>query len=572
MRILSFRMIGVILVILLNSCAQIGTLTGGEKDAKGPKLVASKSSKSGKTQFSDKDFTLAFDEWIELKNPTQEVLVSPPLEYKPKLQLKGKSVKVLFDSREVLKENTTYTVNFGNAVVDYHEANPAENLKFVFSTGNFLDSMFIVAKVIDPLTNKPVSSGYCILHKNGGDSVLRKEKPFYFSSINKTGGCRIENIAPGKYDLFYLDDKDGNYKFNGKESVGFLDTLVSLNTPIQDTLTLFSSVQPQPWKRIGKSADRYGRVKLEYNHPISRVRIDANIPIVTTIEKDSVFLWYNPSLNKEPFTTILNFPFGSPDTLVFNPNTVKISKVNSKELTKVQVAPSGSNPPLSPIKFISNQPWESINQDSIRLLNQKDSLILGWEILSEPSDPKVFYLNYPWSLGNYKVKFGLGSLSSANGLTSDSTSTFFSIANPKSLGSLKAIFNVSQKNAQWIGELKKENELVSTFILRKGAEGDVFEIMPSENEVKRVGFKEIKKGFSPDGKWSSSTSKKGVVLFFPELTPGQYTFRIIEDLDRNFEWTGSIYDLKQKEEKIFISKPQVVRGGWEKESTIEVKF
>ncbi|MEM9850056.1 MAG: Ig-like domain-containing protein, partial [Bacteroidota bacterium] len=134
---------------ILIQCANPGTLTGGPKDEQPPRLDSLESTPNLQTNFEVQDIVLTFDEWIKLNNPFTQIVVSPPLDPKPEVSLKGKSVLIEFDETTELRANATYTINFGEAIQDLTEGNPAENLRFVFSTGDFIDSLEVSGQIKD---------------------------------------------------------------------------------------------------------------------------------------------------------------------------------------------------------------------------------------------------------------------------------------------------------------------------------------------------------------------------------------------------------------------------------------
>ncbi len=149
--------------------------------------------------FSQRRIELVFDEWVTLSDVGTQVVVSPTLLKRPEVKLKGKKVVVELPEEDTLRPNTTYTINFGTAVKDLHEGNPAENLRFVFSTGDYLDSLTVNGSVVDAFTGDPVEKVSVMLYENLGDSVPRKERPYYFARTNKTGQFSIQNVRPGRF-------------------------------------------------------------------------------------------------------------------------------------------------------------------------------------------------------------------------------------------------------------------------------------------------------------------------------------------------------------------------------------
>ena len=131
----------------------------------------------------------------------------------PTVTTKLKKLRFEFAEEEVLKEDATYSINFGDAVKDLTEGNPVPNFKFVFSTGDFIDSLKMEGTIVDALTGKPVEDVLYMLYKNLADSVVQTEKPFYFGKSDKTGTFTIENIKAGQYKAFALEDQDVNYLY-----------------------------------------------------------------------------------------------------------------------------------------------------------------------------------------------------------------------------------------------------------------------------------------------------------------------------------------------------------------------
>ena len=131
----------------LMQCANIGQPDGGPRDTTPPGIDTANSTPAMQKNFRPDQtkipISLKFDEWIKLDNAFKQVVISPPLQYAPKIELKGKGVQIKLDPREVLKEQTTYTVNFGQAIKDITEHNVVKNLRFVFSTGDIIDTGYV---------------------------------------------------------------------------------------------------------------------------------------------------------------------------------------------------------------------------------------------------------------------------------------------------------------------------------------------------------------------------------------------------------------------------------------------
>ena len=147
-----------LLALALVSCARQGAPTGGPKDTTPPSVDTLYSTRNYSTRFRPSKIELRFDEWVTLSDAANQIVVSPPLAKRPEVVLRGKTVTLTFDPSEQLRDSATYTINFGTAVKDLHEGNPVKDLRFVFSTGDLIDSLRVSGKVVDALTGDPVEN------------------------------------------------------------------------------------------------------------------------------------------------------------------------------------------------------------------------------------------------------------------------------------------------------------------------------------------------------------------------------------------------------------------------------
>lgn len=182
------------------------------------------------THFKAKKIQITFDEYIVLDNVNQELVVSPPMEKKPEVRLKGKSLLIEFE--EELKENTTYTLNFGNAIKDLHEGNKLLNFEYVFSTGAVLDSLSIRGTLIYAFDLEvPEEAITIMLYDDLRDSVPLTEIPLYVGRSDDSGVFSVNNLKADTFKVFAL--KDGNYNLRydlPTEEIAFLDSTLIMNT------------------------------------------------------------------------------------------------------------------------------------------------------------------------------------------------------------------------------------------------------------------------------------------------------------------------------------------------------
>lgn len=212
------------LMIVVYSCASMGNPDGGPYDEEPPKFVRS-TPKPFAINSKEKKVTIEFDEFIKLEKAAEKVVVSPPQLEQPEIKASGRKVVVgLVDS---LKPNTTYTIDFADAIVDNNEGNPLGNYAFTFSTGTTIDTMEVSGTVLSASDLEPVKNIQVGLHSDLSDSAFMK-KPFdRVSRTDSRGHFSIRGIAPGKYRIYALMDGNQNYLFDSKtEMIAFSDSII----------------------------------------------------------------------------------------------------------------------------------------------------------------------------------------------------------------------------------------------------------------------------------------------------------------------------------------------------------
>ena len=229
----------VVIALSMHSCANVASPSGGDYDETPPKFVSG-NPPMNQTQFNKNKLELTFDENIMVESPSEKVIVSPP-QIKPPI-IKGAGKKVTVEFQDSLQENTTYTIDFNDAVVDNNEKNPLEGFSFAFSTGDVIDSLAVSGMLLNAKNLEPMQNTVVGLHRNLDDSAFLKLPFIRTSKTNERGKFTIRNIAEGTYHLFALNDLNSNYHFDQKEEeIAFLDSVV---VPKFD----FSTRQDTIWK------------------------------------------------------------------------------------------------------------------------------------------------------------------------------------------------------------------------------------------------------------------------------------------------------------------------------------
>ena len=217
-------------------CAQVMPLNGGERDNQPPKLVESNPLNTS-LNFKGRTLEFKFDEFVQIKDIANQLVITPQTKDMPYVEASGKRVTVKFG--EDLMPNTTYRLYFGNAISDMREGNIYSNFDFVFSTGNFIDSLYIKGKTINAFNLKPEKAVTVGLYQaNEEDSVIYKKKPLYFTKTADDGSYKLSFLPGSSFKIYAFNDINKNLMYDGGEEVtGFnnskietgVDTTVNMN-------------------------------------------------------------------------------------------------------------------------------------------------------------------------------------------------------------------------------------------------------------------------------------------------------------------------------------------------------
>lgn len=236
---------------LLGSCARMGQPDGGWYDETPPRILGAAPADKG-TNVKNRKISIFFDEFIQIENATEKVVVSPPQLETPEIVASGKRIRIeLLDS---LKPNTTYTIDFSDAITDNNENNPLGNYTYSFSTGDAIDTLEVSGKVLQAKDLEPVKGILVGLYSDLSDTAFTTKPMLRVSRTDGSGRFVIKGVAPGTYRVYALQDADGNYLFNQKsEMLAFSQEKIvpSFKPDVRQDTTWIDSLRIKSIDRVG---------------------------------------------------------------------------------------------------------------------------------------------------------------------------------------------------------------------------------------------------------------------------------------------------------------------------------
>jgi len=517
------------MLILLGSCHNQIQLTGGPKDETPPVLDTTISTPNNQVRFEKQKITLYFDEFVSVKDPIKQILVTPPLIYTPQVNERLERITFEFDEKEVLKENATYVINFGESIVDYNESNKLENFTMVFSTGDYIDSLSIRGNVIDSKTQESSSEYLVMLYESVYDSIVYKEKPFYFARTDTEGQFEINNLRADTFKIFVLNDKNVNYTYDYGEEIGFIDSLIYLTDSSSYDIALESFLEQSEARYLGYESILQGQLRLEFDQTPnidSLSMLSDNIDYIFTINSDKyIDVWYSPAN-----LTKMN--------MVYDNDTIK-TRINLRALDQLEEDLTVSvNHPKDPVGLHPNDqivleldyPIDSIASSLISLRDTATQYQLIFDVRPADEEPMQAVLQADYSMDQtLELVLLPGAIKDLWGQSHDTTKHNITIGNTDDFGAIELHFS----------------ELDSTI-----ANYQISLLDSKENIIQ------------------SSSVYIDTTIVVTQLYPGSYTLEIIEDLDNNGQWSAGNYLDKVHSERFFQVPLDEVKGNWTVEKEI----
>lgn len=561
-------------LFLIYSCANVVSPTGGPRDTD-PPVVKESNPGNYAVNFNDNKILISFNEFIQLKNASQKLIVSPPLAETPKLLVKGKTLSIQLNNE--LLENTTYTLNFLNSVADLNEGNAENNFQFVFSTGNYIDSFQIRGFISDAYTLEKQKDIFVLLYENLSDTAPIKEKPIYVTKTNEQGEFHLKYIKNGSFKIYALSDANNNLMFDlPNEKFAFYDSLIIpsfeykmiVDSANIDSVRIDTSIvyKPDNIKMFLFSEDNKKQFLSGSSRPLKyKLNFLFNIPLIDSFfnfsisginqsddkafineisnNSDSLTVYITDSIiyNQDTLNCIINYLIkDSVDQLINHFDTLNLTVKSLVKKQKDIVRPDSIlvhkinvldgnifdiNKELT-IEFY--YPVENIDNDKIKLYEFTDSVKNPIEFsLIKDKNSRKYIFEYPFiSEKKYRLDVLYGSFSDHYNHFNDSISVNFTMQKSDQYG--KLILHIEKPQSSFFILLTDEKDVVlQTF-------------------------------------YSDDIRKNKITI--PYLKPGNYKIKAIIDTNGNKKWDSGNYLKKIQPEKVIKYHETInIRSNWDLE-------
>lgn len=570
--------------VMLYACANIGNPNGGPYDELPPKFVSSMPVPNS-INYKGQKVEILFDELIQLDNPSENVIITPPQREMPIIRTAGKKVQVeLLDS---LKENMTYTIDFTNSIADNNEKNVLENFTFAFSTGDVIDSLELSGTVLNAENLEPMPGISIGLHSNLADSAFRTLPFDRTSRTNDKGQFTVRNIKPGKYRVYALNDVNRDYKFDQPgEDIAFLDSVfvptftmaTRQDTLWKDSLTidtirtiqytrflpddialrLFKEKFERQYMTRPERPDEH-RFVLHFNAPLDTVPLPVPLNFEPVQEEwfitqsadegRNITFWISDSTVWKQDTLRMALTYPMSDSLnILRPQIDTIQTVARRrpaekkkrkkgepeiEFLSMTVDAPGDMDLFDTVAVVFGEPVPEINKDMFRLEQEVDSVwsLVDFHFFQDSVNSLNYYIDRDWKYGeSYQLTIDSALIYSLYGKWNDLFQGTFKIKPEDSYGHLFI-------NIQGL-------DTVPAFV----------ELLDSKDAPVR-----------------KAVVKDGGALFM-DLKPEKYYARLVLDINGNGEWdTGSFAECRQPEEVFYCPKPFTILQNFQHEENWNIR-
>ena len=371
------------LSLVLVNCANRGTPSGGDKDTT-PPVITKTEPENYTTNFTGNEIRIYFDEYIKVKDLQKHLIISPPMDPEPEITPLGTAGKyITIKIYDTLQPNTTYAFNFGESIVDNNEENPYPYYRYVFSTGDYIDSLSVKGSISDALNRKADEFVSILMYEvdsSFNDSVIYKKKPKYISNtLDSLTTFTVENMKAGKYLMIALKEENSNYTFQQKsDKIGFVKHHITIPTDSVYSMKMFKehvNFKAARPRLVSGNKIAFG---YEGSHEEMKIKLLSEVPddFVATIIKDpksdTLNYWYKPDL------TVDSLLFEVSGKRTIDTFSVKI-KENRKDSLLISATPSRAISFTEDLEVEATIPFMAMDESKITLID-KDSANVDYTV------------------------------------------------------------------------------------------------------------------------------------------------------------------------------------------------
>ena len=522
-----------VISVLLYGCASIQQPQGGPKDTEPPKILKM-TPKNLMVNFTAPKIVIEFDEYFKIQNEFKEFSVSPEMEKPPVLKPKGKRLEISL--QDTLEKNTTYTLNFGKAIVDVNEGNVLKNFTYVFSTGPQLDSLSIKGKVTNSVTGLPELDALVFIFPLKRDTLFGKYKPSIFTTTDSSGNYALNNLRKDTYKIYAIKEKGGDKIYQqASDEVAFLKDSVVLDKVMDNVnLSLFKE-NADVFRVLDKRLNADGSMSFAFNQRLKKPEVTITDPPTLDATKLFKFSRNNDSLK----VWLKDLSFDSTKIAIKDQGkllqTINITRGKKETYTRTLSAVDNIenkllNPNI-PLKLSFNFPLESTDLSKISLL--EDSVArTGFTLAKDSADLLSYHLKYPWKQKRtYEVKFEAGAATAIFNTKNKEFIKTFQLASKDDYGTLIVKIVPPEPNKSYILEVVDGNKNVANTLV----------------------------------------VSRDTTVRFSNYKAGKYWLRITYDSNKNGIWDTGNVKLGLQPEKIWNEPKELsIRALWERNETVTI--
>ena len=513
-------------IFTLTGCAKRGQITGGAKDTLAPKITNSYP-ENYKTNFTGKEIKITFNELIKVKDINKQLIISPPMKRKPIIVPQGSaskfiSIKIL----DTLLDNTTYSFNFGQSIVDNNENNPYSQFKYVFSTGAYIDSLSLMGKIKDAYNQKVDNFVSIQLYdaETFNDSTVYNEAPLYVTNtLDSSKVFALENLKAGNYKIIALKDQNSNFKFNPKsDKIAFLKETVSIPNDTLYQLELFKEAIPFKASKVSQESTNKFLLATEGNKEnikVTALNGNEKIPVIVTQYpqkgKDSVQIFV-------PNIKIDSLQFKVEKGAFSKIFKTKVRELKTTDTLKINLLQASNLAFREKLTLTSSTPIIKIDNSKITLLN-KDSVAVNFTTVYNEFLQKIEFDFQKEEDQKYNLQLLPGALNDFYSKNNDTLNYKLNTRSYSDYGNLKINLKNTKRYPVIVEILNVQSEVIASGI----SNGEEF-------------------------------------LRFDLIEPNVYSLRVIYDDNKNGIWdTGDYLEKRQAEEIKYYPKTIDVRANWD---------